>query len=131
MAKKGASNKKYSAEFKKCVILDMREHGLSYHETMRKYFSHLANPKNFYFLKKWERIYLTEGEDGLMVERRGRNTKGRPQKKPLEKEIENDLIAENQRLKERLQYIEAELAYLKKLDALVRAEEQKNGKKPK
>lgn len=66
-----------------------------------------------------------------MVERRGRNTKGRPQKKPLEKEIENDLIAENQRLKERLQYIEAELAYLKKLDALVRAEEQKNGKKPK
>lgn len=131
MARKGQKYKKYSAEFKKCVILDMREHGLSYCETMRKYFPHLANPKNFSFLKKWERLYLDEGAEGLMIERRGRNSKGRPRKKPLDQEIENDLIAENQRLKERLQYAEAELAYLKKLDALVRAEEQKNGKKPK
>ncbi len=66
-----------------------------------------------------------------MVERRGRNSKGRPRKKPLDQEIENDLIAENQRLKERLQYVEMELEYLKKLDALVRAEEERNGKKPK
>ena len=53
----------------------------------------------------------------------------RPRKKPLDKVVENDLIAENQQLKERNQYLEAELEYLKKLDALVRAEEQKNGKK--
>ncbi len=66
-----------------------------------------------------------------MVERRGRGSKGRPRKEPLDQEIENDLIAENQRLKERLQYVEAELEYLKKLDALVRAEEERNGKKPK
>ena len=66
-----------------------------------------------------------------MVERRGRGSKGRPRKKPLDQEIENDLIAENQRLKERLQYVEMELEYLKKLDALVRAEEERNGKKPK
>jgi len=131
MAKKGQRFKKYSGEFKLCVILEMREHGLGYRETARKYNlgSHVCQGKNL--LRDWERIYLTEGADGLMVERRGRNTKGRPQKKPLDQEIENDLIAENQRLKERLQYIEAELAYLKKLDALVRAEEQRNGKKPK
>lgn len=109
----------------------MREHGLSYHETMRKYFPHLANPKNFYFLKKWERIYLEEGAEGFMEERRVRNSKGGPRKKPLDQSVEEDLIAENQRLKERNQYLEAELKYLKKLDALVRAEEQKNGKKPK
>ncbi len=66
-----------------------------------------------------------------MVERRGRGSKGRPRKKPLDKEVENDLIAENQRLKERNQYLEAELEYIKKLSALVQAEEQKNGKKPK
>ena len=48
-----------------------------------------------------------------MVERRGRGSKGRPRKKPLDQEIENDLIAENQRLKERLQYVEMELEYLK------------------
>ena len=43
----------------------------------------------------------------------------------------DDLIAENQRLKERLEYLEMENEYLKKLDALVRAEEQQNSKKRK
>ncbi len=63
--------KKYSAEFKICVIMDIREHGLGYKETMRKYFPHLE-AKNFHFLKQWERIYLEEGAEGLMKERRGR-----------------------------------------------------------
>ena len=80
-------------------------------------------------LHRWERIYLEEGAAGLMTERRGRKSTGIPRKKPLDKEIENDLIAENQRLKERLEYLEMENEYLKKLDALVRAEEQQNGKK--
>ena len=82
-------------------------------------------------LHRWERIYLEEGVAGLMTERRGRKSTGIPRKKPLDKEIENDLIAENQRLKERLEYLEMENEYLKKLDALVRAEEQQNGKKHK
>ncbi len=56
MSKTGRKNKKYSAEFKICVIIDMREHGLGYKETMRKYFPHLE-AKNFKFLKQWERIY--------------------------------------------------------------------------
>ena len=129
MGKTGRTNRKYSPEFKISVILDMREHGLSYRETMRKHFPQLPQ-NNFKFLKTWERIYLTEGAEGLMKERRGRKSKGRP-KKPLDKSVEEDLIAENQRLKERLQYAEAELEYLKKLDALVLAEEERNGKKPK
>ena len=82
-------------------------------------------------LHRWERIYLEEGAAGLMTERRGRKSTGIPRKKPLDKEIENDLIAENQRLKERLEYLEMENEYLKKLDALVRAEEQQNSKKRK
>jgi hypothetical protein len=57
--------------------------------------------------------------------------KGRPRKKPLNKEVENDLIAENQRLKEQLEYAQMENEYLKKLDALVRAREQQNEKKHK
>ena len=74
--------------------------------------------------------YLEEGEEGFYIERRGRATKmnnpkiGRPRKKPLDKKVEEDLIAENQRLK-------MEIEYLKKLSALVLAEEQENGKKPK
>ena len=71
MGKTGRKNKTYSPEFKISVIMDMREHFLGYRETMRKYFPHLQN-KNYEFLKKWERIFLEEGAEGLMKERRGR-----------------------------------------------------------
>ena len=125
MAKKGQKQKKYSAEFKIGVIMDMREHRLSYHETVRKY--ELGNDKQGgarLMLQRWERIYCEEGAEGVMKERRGRNNtngkRGRPPK--LEPKVEEDLIAENQRLR-------MEIEYLKKLSALVLAEEQKNGKK--
>ena len=120
--KKGQKFKKYSAEYKKSVILDMREHHLGLRETERKY-----NVQHSVILK-WERIYLEEGAEGLMKERRGRacaaggTRKGRPPK--LDKKVEEDLIAENQRLR-------MEIEYLKKLSALVLAEERKNGKKQK
>ena len=74
---------------------------------------------------------MEEGAAGFMTERRGRKSTGRPRKQPLDKSVEEDLIAENQRLKEQLQYAEMELEYLKKLDALVREREQRSGKKPK
>ena len=117
--------KKYSPEFKICVIMDMREHHLNYHETVRKY--ELGNAQTGgarAMLQRWERIFLEEGTEGLMKERRGKNNtsgkRGRPPK--LDKKVEEDLIAENQRLR-------MEIEYLKKLSALVLAEEQKNGKK--
>ena len=124
MKKTGRKNKKYSPEFKIRVIMDMREHHLSYHETVRKY--KLGNEQSGgarRMLQRWDRIFLEEGAEGLMKERRGKsygNKKGRPPK--LDKKVEEDLIAENQRLK-------MEIEYLKKLSALVLAEEQKNGKK--
>lgn len=125
MAKKGQTFKKYSAEFKLCVILDMREHGLSYNDTVRKYWgvNTRAECSNHHTqVKDWERIYLTEGAEGFMKERRGRSPKGGRPKKPLDKSVEEDLIAENQRLR-------MELEYLKKLSALVLAEEQEKNKK--
>jgi transposase-like protein len=127
MAKKGQVFRKYSPEFKLSVILDMHNNHLGYAETMRKYFSHLASSKNIAFLQKWERKYLEEGYEGLMKDNRGRPSvnekkRGRPPK--LDKKVEEDLIAENQRLR-------MENEYLKKLSALVLAEERENGKKPK
>ena len=77
-------------------------------------------------LQRWERIYLEEGAEGLMKERRGQSNptsgkkRGRPPK--LDKQVEEDLIAENQRLR-------MEIEYLKKLDALVQKREQEEGKK--
>ncbi len=134
MSRKKEFNTKYSPEFKIVVIMDMRENRLSYRETVRKYWQTLSRAEEDLYketVKRWERIYLEEGAAGFMVERRGRGSKGRPKKKPLDKEVENDLIAENQRLREQNQYLAAELEYIKKLSALVQAEEQKNGKKPK
>lgn len=140
MSKTVRKNKKYSPEFKIAVIMDMREHHLSYRETVRKYWQTHSRSEESNHLKQvklWERIYLEEGEAGFYIERRGRSTKmdnpkkGRPRKKPLNEEMKNDLIAENQRLKERIQYLEAENEYIKKLSALVEAEEQLKGKKRK
>lgn len=138
MEQKKRTNKKYSPEFKLSVILDMREHELTYTETVRKYC--LGNTQTGgarLMVQRWERIFLEEGAVGFTIERRGRTRKmdnqkkGRPRKKPLGKTIENDLIAENQRLRERNEQLEMECEYLKKLDALVRENERKNGKKRK
>ena len=127
MARKGTKHKRYSTEFKMCVTMDMREHRLSYHETVRKYWgtkTHSEDCKYINVVKRWERIFLEEGAEGLMKERRGKNNtsgkRGRPPK--LDKKVEEDLIAENQRLR-------MEIEYLKKLSALVLADEQKNGKR--
>lgn len=132
MAKKGQTFKKYSPEFKFNVILDMRTNGLGYRETANKYGLVTQSMGGaICTLHRWERIYLEEGIEGFMKQRSGRPPKSGKPKKPLDKSAEKDLIAENQRLKEQLQYAEAELEYLKKLDALVRAEEERNGRKPK
>ena len=125
MAKKGQIQKRYSTEFKVSVIIDMREHRLGYRETARKY-GMSGSGSTVDLLKRWERIFLEEGAEGLMKERRGRackasgSNKGRPPK--LDRKVEEDLIAENQRLR-------MEIEYLKKLSALVLADEQKNGKR--
>ena len=108
MGKTTRKNKTYSPEFKINIIMDMRENHLGYQETMRKYFPHLVQ-RNYYFLKKWERIFLEEGAEGLMKERRGRGCyvsgakRGRPPK--LDKKVEEDLIAENQRLRMEIEYL--------------------------
>ena len=123
MRKKGTKNKNYSAEFKISVIIDMRKNHLGYCETVRKYgLGSTQSGGAINTLHRWERIYLEEGATGLMTERRGRKSTGRPGKKPLDKCVEEDLIAENQRLK-------MEIEYLKKLSALVLAEEQEKNKK--
>lgn len=102
--------------------MDMREHQMCYSETVRKYWDISKGQERNYQkqVQRWERIYLEKGNEGLMKERRGRGSKGRPPK--LDEKVEEDLIAENQRLK-------MEIEYLKKLSALVLAEEQKNGKR--
>ena len=112
---KGVPNKRYTPEFKKLVIETMQRDGLSYSEAARQF-----EVSNHHRIQDWERIYLTEGPEGFAVERRGRGSTGRPRKLP--KEVEEDLLAEVQRLR-------AENAYLKKLQALVLEDERRQHKR--
>ena len=52
----------------------MQREGLSHKEAERQF----ELPHNR--AASWERIYLTKGPEGLVVERRGRSSKGRPVK---------------------------------------------------
>ena len=113
---KGVPNKRYTPEFKQQVIETMLKENLSYRETERQFGVVRSR------ITAWERIYLTEGPEGFAIERRGRGSKGRPPKQ-LPEEIEEDLLAEVQRLR-------AENAYLKNLQALVLENERRRQKKP-
>ena len=82
----------------------MIEEKLSYRETERRF--DVVRSR----ITAWERIYLTDGPEGFAIKRRGRGSAGRPKKLP--KEVEEDLLAE-------VQWLRAENAYLKNLQALV------------
>ena len=112
---KGKPNKRYTPEFKKLVIETMQKEKLSYNETARRFEINSHDR-----IQQWERIYLTEGAEGFTVERRGRKSVGRPRKLP--KEVEEDLLAEVQRLR-------AENDYLKNLQALVLEDERRQHKR--
>ena len=100
-------NKRYPPELKVMVVETMRKEKLSYCEAARQF-----EVRDDKCVAVWECSYLTEDPEGLRVERRGRacaasgTQKGRPAKLPPK--VEEDLIAENQRLR-------AEVAYLKKV----------------
>jgi len=88
---------------------------LSYRETALKF-----DVNGHHRIQSWERIYLTYGAEGLSLERRGRGGKGAPPK--IKKAVEEDLLAEVQRLR-------AENDYLKNLQALVLEDERQQHKK--
>ena len=110
----------YPGEFKQMVVETMRNEKIGCVETAKRF--GIAKQR----VCDWERIYLTEGPEALHIERRGRGSKGNPQGRPpkFDKKLEEDLLAENQRLR-------AEIAYLKKLQALVLEEERHKSKKQK
>lgn len=93
----------------------MKNERLSIYATMQEF-----EINDHKIIERWERIYLEEGPEGLAVERRGRNRTGQPKKLP--KAVEEDLLAEVQRLRE-------EVDYLKNLQALVLEDERCRRKK--
>ncbi len=94
---KGVANKRYTAEFKKQIVETMQKEKLSCCETARQF--GISDHKR---VAAWERIYMTEGPEGLAIERRGRGGKCRKQ---LPKKAEEDLLAEVQRLRAENEYL--------------------------
>ena len=113
---KGVPNKRYAPEFKKMVVETIEKENLSIRAAMQEF-----GINDHKIIERWERIYLEEGPEGLAIERRGRSSKGRPPKQ-LPKQVEEDLLAEVQRLR-------AENDYLKNLQALVLEDERRQHKK--
>ena len=111
---KGIPNSRYTPEFKRKVVEAVLNEGLSYREAQRQF-----EIRGDRCIRNWERIYLAEGPEGLSVERRGRGSTGRPRK--FSKSVEEDLLAEVQRLR-------AENEYLKNLQALVLEDERRQRK---
>ena len=112
---KGKPNKRYTGEFKQMVVEAVIKEKMSYTEAARIY-----EVSDHHRIQSWERIYLEEGPEGLYIERRGRKRTGRPHKLP--EKVEEDLLAEVQRLR-------AENEYLKNLQALVLERERHQKKK--
>lgn len=113
----------YTGDFKISVIRYMHENHLSLFETSIKF-----GIPNDSVVCNWERRYYEQEESGLMQENRGRKKamSSNPRKRKLDKQTEEDLITEVQRLR-------AENAYLKKLQALVQeriVRENGNGQEP-
>ena len=96
------------------VVETMEKEHLSIHATMQEF-----GINDHKIIERWEQIYLTEGPEGLAIERRGRGSKDRP---PKPKQAEEDLLAEVQRMR-------AENDYLKNLQALVLEDERRQRKK--
>lgn len=117
----------YSGEFKQHVVEYMHENHLSAFKT-----AVLFGIPNDGIVGKWKNIYIKEGSQALYKKACGQQnpmSADKPKKEKankksdLSKEIEEDLIAENQRLR-------MENAYLKKLNALVQERiARENGKK--
>ncbi|WP_074017374.1 helix-turn-helix domain-containing protein [Anaeromassilibacillus senegalensis] len=106
--------RKYSGAFKQEVLESMHKEHMSQREAAKRYGIKCSS-----VVRKWEKIYEKEGYEGLYKDRRGGNPEGR-RRQLTEKEKED--------LEKRVEWLEMENAYLKKLQALVQ-ERQKRTKK--
>lgn len=105
---------KYTGEFRVQVAEEILKDELSLHEIGQKYNLNRA------LLLRWKKLYLTQGPDYLAKDHRGM--------KPTDI-IQSDTVPTNMKdLKNENERLRAEVAYLKKLNALVQERELREKK---
>lgn len=113
-------NKGYSGEFRVYVVEYMRKHKLSLAQTAIQF-----SLPDHTRVRIWNKIYDEKGPQYLMEEHRGRkkmkNTKKTSKQKSNTSKANN--ITEKDLLK-KIEYLETENAYLKKLNALIQDKEK-------
>jgi transposase len=114
----------YSADFKMSVLQHMWRHELSYRQACAVFDLREAGS-----VSRWERQYHEGGFEALMPRRKGRPPRmsqpkqpSQPTNAPADGRSREDLLKENE-------YLRAEVAYLKKLDEVLRARGQAKPKK--
>lgn len=104
----------YDAAFKLKVLHRMWLDGLSYRQA-----GALFDVRGEGVIGKWERQYHAEGADGLTSRRRGKRPAMTPSKPPKLALKVPDTSRSQKELLAELEFLRAENAYLKKLDALI------------
>ncbi len=113
------SKAKYSSEFKHHVITTMLKEGFSQSEVALTF--DISSPA---LISHWHKAYRLYGMSGLISKRKGRTAMSKPfiTDKPDDEKTPAEL-------KRELEYLRAENAYLKKLDALFKQKKKQALKK--
>lgn len=115
----------YSAKFKLTVLRHMWRHELSCSQTSAIF--DLREPGG---ISRWERQYHEGGFEALKPRRKGRPpTMSQPKQPPQPAPDPAQDVRSREDLLKEIEYLRAEVAYLKKLDALLQAKEQAAPKK--
>ncbi|MFJ3319168.1 IS3 family transposase, partial [Herbaspirillum huttiense] len=106
----------YSAEFKLSVLKRMKKEGLSYREVEAMF-----NLRGVSTVSRWERLYHEHGLDGLKPKPRGRPKMMKPKIPPNPLKTKAEDARTRQDLLDEIEYLRAEVDYLKKRKALIQA----------
>ena len=114
-------NKTYSGEFRVYVVEYMRKHNLSLVQTA----IHFSLPDHTR-VRVWNKLYDEKGPQYLMEEHRGRI---KMKENKSNKNVKNCKVNPTEKeLLKRIEYLEIENAYLKKLNALIQNKEKSKKK---
>lgn len=116
----------YDTAFRLKVLRRMRRDGLSYAQTAAMF-----GISSISTVSRWDRRYHAGDSDAPASRlRRSPGTMVKPKKPPFTQSAERDEARPQAELIRELEYLRAENAYLKKLDALIQSKKEAAAKKP-